>query len=169
MDRKTWLCCFVKNITKNYREAYDIFACNGILFNHESPRRGKEFVTRKITSAIARICRGLQEKIYLGNLDVKRDWGFAKDYVEAMWKMLQASDCKDYVVATGENHTVREFVERSFNFVDIEIIWEGEGLEEKGIDKKTNKVLVEIDSYFFRPTEVNELLGDFSKINDDLN
>lgn len=150
-------------ITRNYREAYGIFACNGILFNHESPRRGKTFVTRKITRAAARIKLGKQDKLYLGNLDAKRDWGFAGDYVEAMWLMLQQDKPDDYVVATGESHSVREFVEEVFKAIDINIVWKGKGLNEKGVNKKTGQILIEIDSLFFRPTEVDYLLGDSAK------
>lgn len=147
-------------ITVNYREAYGIFGVNGILFNHESPRRGETFVTRKITRAVARIKLGLQNTLYLGNLDSKRDWGYAKDYVEAMWLMLQHSEPYDYVVATGETHSVREFVERAFKEVGIEIEWHGSGIDEVGIDKQTGKVLVCVDPAYFRPTEVDFLLGD---------
>lgn len=150
-------------ITVNYREAYDIFGCNGILFNHESPRRGETFVTRKITMAAARIKLDLQEKLYLGNLDAKRDWGYAKDYVEAMWKMLQLDEPTDLVIATGECHTVKEFVERSFEELGINIAWEGKGVNEKGYCKKTKKCVVEVDPKYFRPTEVDILLGDPSK------
>lgn len=147
----------------NYREAYNVFACNGILFNHESPRRGKIFVTRKITCGLAEIIKGKQDKIYLGNLDAKRDWGYAKDYVEAMWLMLQQEKPEDYVIATGETHTIREFCEEAFKNAGIEIIWEGSGLEEKGKDKKTGKILIEIDPKYFRPTEVDLLIGDSFK------
>jgi len=147
----------------NYREAYNIFACNGILFNHESPRRGKIFVTRKITEGIAGIKAGKQDKIYLGNLDAKRDWGYAKDYVEAMWLILQQEKPEDYVIATGETHTIREFCEEAFKVAEIEIVWEGSGIDEKGKDKKTGKVLVEIDPKYFRTTEVDLLIGDNSK------
>lgn len=150
-------------ITVNYREAYNIFACNGILFNHESPQRGETFVTRKITRAVAKIKQGLQEKLYLGNLDAKRDWGFAGDYVEAMWLMLQQENPEDFVIATGETHTVRSFVELAFKEVSIEIEWQGQGIEEKGIDKSTGKIIVEVSPEFFRPTEVDLLLGDSSK------
>lgn len=150
-------------ITKNYKEAYHIYCCNGILFNHESPRRGETFVTRKITMAAAAIKLGLQEKLFLGNIDSKRDWGFAKDYVEGMWMMLQQSQPDDFVLATGETHTVREFVELAFRELEIEMEWRGKGIEEKGIDKKSGKVLVEIDPKYFRPTEVDVLLGDPSK------
>ena len=150
-------------ITKNYREAYGIFGSNGILFNHESPRRGETFVTRKITLAAAAIKLGKQEKMYLGNLNSKRDWGYAKDYVEGMWRILQYKQPDDFVLATGETHSVREFVELSFKHLDIEIEWKGEGVDEKGFDKKTGKVLVEVDPRYFRPTEVDLLLGDPSK------
>lgn len=150
-------------ITVNYREAYGIYACNGILFNHESPRRGETFVTRKITRAVARIKLGLQEKLYLGNLSAKRDWGYAKDYVEAMWLLLQQEHAEDFVIATGKTHEVREFVALAFQEVGIVIEWQGSGLEEKGIDKNTGKVLVEVDPRYFRPTEVDLLLGDAQK------
>lgn len=150
-------------ITKNYREAYNIFAVNGILFNHESERRGETFVTRKITLAAARIKKGTQEKLYLGNLDAKRDWGYAKDYVECMWLMLQHDIPEDFVIATGEMHTVREFVTLAFREVGIDIQWQDFGINEKGIDKKNGKVLVEIDQKYFRPTEVELLLGDPTK------
>jgi len=155
-------------IVKNYREAYDLFAVNGILFNHESPRRGKRFVTRKITRAVARITKGKQNKIYLGNMNSKRDWGYAKDYVKMMWMMLQHDTPEDYVIATGETHTVREFVEAAFKHVDVEIEWRGEGVNEKGIDKETGKVLVEVDPKYFRPTEVDLLIGDPSKAKEEL-
>ncbi|SNY15269.1 GDPmannose 4,6-dehydratase [Orenia metallireducens] len=155
-------------IVKNYREAYDMYAVNGILFNHESPRRGKRFVTRKITRAVANIVKGRQEKLYLGNMNAKRDWGFAKDYVEMMWMMLQEDNPEDYVVATGETHTVREFAELSFRHAGIELEWKGEGVDEKGIDKKTGKVLVEVDPKYFRPTEVDLLIGDPSKAKEKL-
>jgi len=150
-------------ITVNYREAYNMYACNGILFNHESPIRGETFVTRKITRAVARIKLGLQEKLFLGNLNAKRDWGFAGDFVRAMWLMLQQEKPEDYVIATGETHSVREFVERSFSEVGISVHWEGVGAEEIGRDSKTGKVLVEVDPRYFRPTEVDLLLGDPSK------
>lgn len=150
-------------ITVNYREAYGIFACNGILFNHESPRRGNTFVTKKITRAVARIKKGLQEKLYLGNLDAKRDWGYAKDYVEAMWLMLQQKTPDDFVIATNETHSVREFCEKAFSLVDIELVWTDEGVNEKGINRKTNQVLIEIDPKYFRPTEVDILQGDATK------
>ncbi len=150
-------------ITKNYREAYDMFACNGILFNHESPRRGETFVTRKITLAASRIKEGMQDKLYLGNMDALRDWGFARDYVECMWLILQADKPEDWVIATGEMHSVREFVTLSFKHAGVEIEWQGEGVDEKGIDKATGKVLVEVDPQYFRPTEVEQLLGDPTK------
>lgn len=150
-------------ITVNYREAYGIFACNGILFNHESPIRGETFVTRKITRAVARIKYGLQDKLYLGNLDAKRDWGYAKDYVRAMWMILNHDVPDDYVIATGETHSVREFVEKAFKLIDIDIEWVGQGVNEKGIDAKTGRVLVEVDPRYFRPTEVDILVGDATK------
>lgn len=150
-------------IIVNYREAYDLYACNGILFNHESPLRGETFVTRKITRAVARIKLGLQKKLYLGNLNSLRDWGHAKDYVEAQWLILQQEQPDDYVIATGEQHSVREFVERSFHEVGIYIEWSGEGVDEKGHDKDTGRVLVEVDKRYFRPTEVETLLGDPTK------
>lgn len=150
-------------ITVNYREAYGIYACNGILFNHESPQRGETFVTRKITRAVARIKLGLQEKLYLGNLRSKRDWGYAKDYVEAMWLLLQQDKPEDFVIATGQTHEVREFVALAFKEVGIDIKWQGEGIDEKGVDELTGKVLVEVDSRYFRPTEVELLLGDATK------
>jgi GDPmannose 4,6-dehydratase len=151
-----WICI-------NYRESYGLYACNGVLFNHESPRRGETFVTKKITKAVARIYQGKQDKLFLGNMDAKRDWGHAKDYVYAQWLMLQQDIPKDYVIASGETHTVREFVELSFNEVGIEIEWNGTGVDEKGLDKKSGKVLVEIDEQYFRPSEVEILLGDPSK------
>ncbi len=150
-------------ITKNYRESYNIFACNGILFNHESPRRGETFVTRKITRGLARIKLGKDEKLYLGNLDAKRDWGYAKDFVYGIWLMMQQKNPDDYLLATGETHSVREFVEKSANLLGFDLVWTGEGLNEKGIDKKTNKIIVEIDPKYFRPAEVDILLGDYSK------
>ena len=150
-------------ITVKYREAYDIFACNGILFNHESPIRGETFVTRKITRAVARIKLGLQEKLYLGNLNSLRDWGHARDYVEAQWLILQQDEPDDYVIATGEQHSVREFVEKAFHEVGIGIEWKGEGVDEKGHDKDSGKVIVEVDKHYFRPTEVETLLGDPTK------
>lgn len=150
-------------ITKNYRESYDMFAVNGILFNHESPRRGETFVTRKITLAVASILAEKQEKLSLGNLDAKRDWGFAGDYVEGMWRMLQQDTPDDYVLATNETHTVREFAESSFREAGIEIAWRGSGVHEKGYDAKTGRLLVEVDPHFFRPAEVELLWGNPSK------
>jgi GDPmannose 4,6-dehydratase len=155
-------------IVVNYREAYNMKACNGILFNHESERRGENFVTKKITLGVAAIKLGLKEKIYLGNINAKRDWGHAKDYVMAMWLMLQEDTPRDFVIATGETHSVREFVECAFKRVGIDIEWSGTGLQEKGLDKKTGKVLVEIDPRYFRPTEVNILIGDASKAKEKL-
>lgn len=150
-------------ITKNYRESYGMFAVNGILFNHESPRRGETFVTRKITLAVAHIMAGKQEKLSLGNLDAKRDWGFAGDYVEGMWRMLQQDTPDDYVLATNETHTVREFAELSFREVGIEIEWRGSGVEEKGYDAKSGRLLVDVDPRYFRPAEVELLWGNPSK------
>ena len=150
-------------ISVNYREAYGFHASNGILFNHESPRRGETFVTRKITRAVAAIELGLQQKLFLGNIDAKRDWGHARDYAEGMWRILQQPEPDDYVLATGETHSVREFVERAFAETGIEIGWKGRGLDEKGLDARTGRVLVEIDARYFRPTEVDVLLGDPSK------
>jgi GDPmannose 4,6-dehydratase len=150
-------------ITVNYREAYDLFACNGILFNHESPRRGETFVTRKITKAVSNILAGKQQKLSLGNLDAKRDWGFAGDYVEAMWLMLQQDKPKDYVISTNETHTVREFVELAFKEAEIDIEWREKGINEKGYDKKTGRVLVDINPVYFRPSEVQLLWGDCRK------
>jgi len=150
-------------IMKNYRESYGMYCCNGILFNHESERRGETFVTRKITLAAARIAQGFQDKLYLGNLNSLRDWGYAKDYVECMWLILQQEKPEDFVIATGQYHTVREFCTLAFKEVGIELRWEGEGVNEKGIDVKTGKVLVEVDSKYFRPAEVDQLLGDPSK------
>ncbi|WP_377519785.1 GDP-mannose 4,6-dehydratase [Priestia megaterium] len=150
-------------ITKNYRESYNMFAVNGILFNHESERRGETFVTRKITLAASRIAQGKQEKLTLGNLDSLRDWGYAKDYVECMWLILQHDKPEDFVIATGEMHSVREFVQLAFKHTGIEIEWSGEGLEEKGTNKATGEVIVEIDPKFFRPAEVDQLLGDPTK------
>ncbi|GAB5539127.1 MAG: GDP-mannose 4,6-dehydratase [Salibacteraceae bacterium] len=151
-----WIC-------KNYREAYGIFACNGILFNHESPLRGETFVTRKITRAVAKYKLGLQKKLFLGNLDAKRDWGHAKDYVEGMWRMLQHDTPEDFVLATGKTIPVREFVELSFKEIGVELEWKGEGVDEKGINKTTNEVVVEVDPDYFRPTEVDLLIGDPKK------
>ncbi|MCL1867935.1 MAG: GDP-mannose 4,6-dehydratase [Paludibacter sp.] len=150
-------------ITKNYRESYGMFACNGILFNHESERRGETFVTRKITLAVARIVQGYQDKLYLGNLDALRDWGYAKDYVKCMWLILQHSVPEDFVIATGEYHTVREFATLAFKEAGTEIRWEGKGIDEKGICVKTGKTLVEVDPKYFRPAEVEQLLGDPTK------
>ena len=150
-------------ITKNYRESYGMFAVNGILFNHESERRGETFVTRKITLAAARIAAGQQDKLYLGNLDALRDWGYARDYVECMWLMLQHDQPEDFVIATGEQHSVREFTERAFAHVGIELRWQGEGVGEQGIDQATGRVLVEVDPKYFRPAEVETLLGDPTK------
>ena len=155
-------------ITVNYRESYDIFACNGILFNHESPRRGETFVTRKITRAAAAIHLGMQDKLYLGNLDAKRDWGHAKDYVEGMWRILQQDKPQDYVLAMNETHTVREFVELAFAELGYEIEWQGSGVDEKGIDKNTGRVLVEVDPRYFRPAEVELLWGDSTKARTEL-
>ena len=150
-------------ITRHYREAYGMYAVNGILFNHESERRGETFVTRKITLAVANIVAGRQEKLYLGNLDAKRDWGYAKDYVECMWMILQHDKPEDFVIATGETRTVREFAQAAFAHAGIELRWEGEGVEEKGIDTATGRVLVEVSPEFFRPAEVDLLLGDPTK------
>ena len=150
-------------ITKNYRESYGMFAVNGILFNHESERRGETFVTRKITLAAARIAAGEQDKLYLGNLSALRDWGYARDYVECMWLMLQPDTPEDFVIATGEQHSVREFTERAFHEVGIDLRWEGEGVEERGIDIATGRILVEVDPKYFRPAEVETLLGDPTK------
>ena len=150
-------------ITKNYRESYGMFACNGILFNHESERRGETFVTRKITLAAARIVQGYQDKLYLGNLNSLRDWGYAKDYVECMWLILQQEQPDDFVIATGEYHTVRDFCTLAFKTLGVNLRWEGEGVNEKGIDTATGKVLVEVDPKYFRPAEVDQLLGDPTK------
>lgn len=150
-------------ITVNYREGYNLYACNGILFNHESPLRGETFVTRKITRAAARIQLKLQDKLYLGNLSSKRDWGHAKDYVEGMWRILQQPKPDDYVLATGETHTVREFVELAFRELGVDVVWRGKGVNEKGINRATGKTIVEVDPRYFRPTEVDLLLGDAAK------
>ena len=150
-------------IVRNYREAYGMFAVNGILFNHESERRGETFVTRKITLAAAKIKAGIQDKLYLGNLDALRDWGYAKDYVECMWLMLQQENPDDFVIATGEQHSVREFCTLSFHYAGMDLEWIGEGVQEKGIEKKTGKVLVEVSEEYFRPTDVVTLLGDPGK------
>ena len=156
-------------MTINYRESYNIYASNGILFNHESPRRGENFVTRKITNSLVKIKRGEMEKLYLGNLNAKRDWGYAKDYVEGMWLMLQQDKPDDYILATNETHSVREFVEETCISLDFDLIWEGEGLNEKGIDKKTGEIIIKIDSMYFRPAEVDLLIGDYSKAKKNLN
>jgi len=163
--RSPYACAkvFAHNICINYREAYNMFICNGLLFNHESPRRGGTFVTKKITNAFAKIKLGKQDRLYLGNLDAKRDWGYAKDYVEAMWLMLQQDKPDDYVLATGETHTVREFVEHSARLLGYEIEWQGSGVDEKGVDVQTGKILIEIDQKYFRPAEVDKLLGDATK------
>lgn len=150
-------------MTTNYREAYGMFACNGILFNHESERRGENFVSKKISQQVAKIKFGIEDKLILGNLNAKRDWGHAKEYVEAMWMMLQQEKPDDYVIATGETHTVREFVEEAFRIIGIGIEWRGAGLKEKGIEKSTGKTLVEVDKKYFRPSEVDILVGDASK------
>jgi GDPmannose 4,6-dehydratase len=155
-------------ITVNYREAYGMYACNGILFNHESPIRGETFVTRKITRALARIKLGLQDKFYLGNMDAKRDWGHARDYVEMQWLMLQQDEPEDFVIATGKQYSVREFVEAAASCVDIDVEWTGSGTDEKGINKATGDVIVEVDPRYFRPTEVETLLGDPSKAKEKL-
>lgn len=156
-------------LTVNYRESYNLFACNGILFNHESPRRGETFVTKKITKAVAKIHKNKQDVLYLGNLDAKRDWGYAKDYVECMWLMLQQDKPDDYVVATGETYTIRHFVELAFKEIGIDIIWKGKGVNEIGYDKISNRELVKIDSKYFRPSEVELLRGDASKAFKELN
>ncbi len=156
-------------IVVNYREAYNIFACNGILFNHESPRRGKTFVTRKITQAACKISKGLQDALYLGNLDAKRDWGYAPEYCEGMWRILQQKEPQDFVLATGKSSSVRKFVELTFEELDIEIIWEGYGIDEVGRNKKTNKIIIKIDKDYYRPTEINQLKGDSSKAARELN
>ncbi|MFA6105004.1 MAG: GDP-mannose 4,6-dehydratase [Patescibacteria group bacterium] len=152
----------------NYREAYNMFICNGILFNHESPRRGGTFVTKKTVAALAKIKAGKQDKLYLGNLESKRDWGYAKEYVEAMWAMLQHTKPADYVIATGETHSVRELAEIAAKYFGFELVWKGEGLNEKGVDKKTGKTIIEIDPHYFRPTEVDYLIGDASKAKKEL-
>ncbi|MCF8383439.1 MAG: GDP-mannose 4,6-dehydratase [Chlorobium sp.] len=155
-------------IMVNYREAYGLYACNGILFNHESPRRGETFVTRKITRAAARIKAGLQEQLMLGNLNAKRDWGYAPEFVEGMWRMLQLPEPDDYVLATGETHTVREFADHAFRELDIDIDWQGSGADEKGVDRRTGKVLVAIDPEYYRPTEVDLLIGNPAKAKEKL-
>ena len=155
-------------IMKNYRESYGMYCVNGILFNHESERRGETFVTRKITMAAARIAHGKQDKLYLGNLNARRDWGYARDYVECMWLIMQQPEPDDYVIATGEYHTVREFCTLAFHYAGIELEWRGEGLAEQGVDKATGKVLVEVDPKYFRPAEVEQLLGDPTKAKEKL-
>jgi GDPmannose 4,6-dehydratase len=155
-------------ITVNYRESYGLYACNGILFNHESPRRGETFVTRKVTRAVGRIVHGLQEKVYLGNLDARRDWGFAGDYVEAMWRMLQADEPDDYVVATGESRSVRELCDGAFGSAGVQLEWQGSGQAEKGIDVRSGETRVEVDPRYFRPAEVDLLLGDPTKAREKL-
>ncbi len=155
-------------ITKNYRESYNMFACNGILFNHESPRRGQTFVTRKITKGLNDIIKGKTNKLVMGNLDAKRDWGHAKDYVEGMWKMLQVNEPKDYILSTNEFHSVREFIEKSFNLRGFNIKWKGEGLNEIGYDLNTGRELIFVSEKYFRPAEVEELLGDSTKAREEL-
>ena len=155
--------------TVNYREAYNIFAVNGILFNHEGPRRGETFVSRKITRAVAEICRGKRKNFSLGNLNAKRDWGSAKDYVESMWMMLRSKKPSDYVIATGKSHTVKNFVEEAFKYINIKISWKGKGLKEIGYNKKSGETLVKVDPVYFRPTDVDELRGDSSKARKELN
>jgi GDPmannose 4,6-dehydratase len=155
-------------ITKNYREAYGMYACTGILFNHESPRRGETFVTRKITQALSKISVGLQDCLYLGNLNARRDWGHAKDFVEAMWLMLQQDEPDDYVVATGVQYSVKDFVEEAAPYFGMKIAWEGEGLNEVGIDKLTKKTVIQVNPKYFRPAEVETLLGDASKAKEKL-
>jgi GDPmannose 4,6-dehydratase len=150
-------------ITKNYRESYNMFACNGILFNHESPRRGPTFVTRKITRGLNMILKGERDDLVMGNLDAKRDWGHAKDYVEGMWKMLQIENPDDYVLSTNEFHSVREFIEKAFALKGFTIIWKGQGINETGVDEKTGRTLIRVSERYFRPSEVEELLGDSSK------
>jgi GDPmannose 4,6-dehydratase len=154
-------------ITVNYREAYSMYACNGILFNHESPNRGETFVTRKITRGLARIKAGLQDRLYMGNLDSLRDWGHARDYVEMQWRMLQQNEPKDYVIATGEQHNVREFIELSASHLGMNISWQGTGAEERGLDQRGN-VVIAVDPRYYRPTEVETLLGDASRARQEL-
>ena len=154
--------------TVNYREAYNIFAVNGILFNHEGPRRGETFVSRKITRAVAEIYRGKRKNFSLGNLNAKRDWGSAKDYIESMWMMLRAKKPSDYVIATGKSHTVKDFVEEAFKYIEIKIAWRGKGLKEIGYNKKNGEILIKVDPVYFRPTEINELRGDYSKAKKEL-
>ena len=151
-----------------YRDAYNIFATNGILFNHESPRRGETFVTRKITMATARIKLGLQDILYIGNLDAKRDWGYAPEYVEGMWRMLQQESPDDYVLATGETYSVRQFIETAFHELDISVEWKSSGVHEHGVDKKTGKIIVKVDPNYYRPLEVDELIGDPQKAKNEL-
>ena len=169
--RSPYACAkaFAYYITQNYREAYDLFACNGILFNHESPRRSENFVTRKVTLSLAKIKLGLQDKLVIGNLDAKRDWGYAKDYVEAMWLMLQQDKPNDYVIATGETHSVREFIELAALEFGYNIHWKGSGVDEKGIDKKTGKIIIVVSPKYFRPAEVDYLCGDASNARTELN
>ena len=155
-------------ITKNYRESYGMYACTGILFNHESPRRGETFVTRKITRGLSKISCGLQDVLYLGNLNAKRDWGHAKDYAEAMWLMLQQDSPDDYVIATGQQYSVREFVEKSADYFGMDIEWRGEGLDEIGVDRSTGRVVIKVDDKYFRPAEVESLLGDATKAKEQL-
>ena len=155
-------------ITKNYRESYGMYACTGILFNHESPRRGETFVTRKITRGLSKISCGLQDVLYLGNLNAKRDWGHAKDYAEAMWLMLQQDSPEDYVIATGQQYSVREFVQKSADYFGMDIEWRGEGLDEIGIDRNTGRVVIKVDDKYFRPAEVESLLGDATKAKEQL-
>lgn len=168
--RSPYACAkvFAHHITVNYRESYGLYAVNGMLFNHESPRRGGTFVTKKVTHALAKIRAGKQDRLYLGNLDAKRDWGYAKNYVEAMWLMLQQPEPDDYVISTGETHSVREFVEETARLLDFDIVWQGEGLQEVGVDKKTGKVIIEIDEKYYRPAEVDLLLGDSHKAKEKL-
>jgi GDPmannose 4,6-dehydratase len=169
--RSPYACAKVYSyhIAVNYRESYQLFVCNGILFNHESPRRGGTFVTKKITAGLAAIMAGRQKTLYLGNLDAQRDWGYAPDYVEGMWRMLQHATPDDYVLATGETHTVREFIEEAAPYFGFSITWQGTGLAERGIDTKTGAVIIEIDSRYFRPAEVDLLLGDYTKARTVLN
>lgn len=171
MPQSPYACAkvFSYHITKVYRDAYNMFASNGILFNHESPRRGENFVTRKITLSLARIKLGLQDKLYLGNLDAKRDWGYAKDFVEAMWLILQHKEPDDFVIATGETHSVREFAECAAKLLDFDLEWKGKGVNEKCIDTNTEKVIIEVDPKYYRPLDVNYLKGDSTKANKVLN
>ena len=155
-------------MTVNYRESYNIFACSGILFNHESPLRGVEFVTRKITQTIGRIKYGLEDKLTLGNLEAKRDWGYSAEYVNAMWLMLQQKSARDYVIATGETHSIKEFLDYALQYAGFDIIWKGKGVKTKGIDRKTNKIIVDISPEFYRPAEVDALIGDSSKARKEL-